>query len=180
MHDAALFGAHVLARSVALHGCTWINVVPTIVAYLLNATKPRTTAISSALKFCRSASAALPADHHRAFEARFGIGIIETMGMTETAAPVFSNPYETDRRRVGSIGLPSGGEAKIVDLDGRECAANETGELVLRGEQRDERLLQARRKRRATPSRRTAGCAPATSAIATRTASSSSPAASRN
>ena len=128
------FSARTFWRDVALHACTWINVVPTIVAYLLNAEEACTYDLS-ALKFCRSASAALPADHHRAFEARFGIGIIETMGMTETAAPVFSNPYEMSRRRVGSIGLPSGGEARVIDREGRECAANECGELVLRGDQ---------------------------------------------
>ncbi|NPT35804.1 AMP-binding protein [Paraburkholderia xenovorans] len=128
------FSARTFWRDVALHACTWINVVPTIVAYLLNADETCTYDLS-ALKFCRSASAALPADHHRAFEARFGIGVIETMGMTETAAPVFSNPYEMNRRRVGSVGLPSGGEARVIDREGRECAANECGELVLRGEQ---------------------------------------------
>jgi len=128
------FSARTFWRDVACHGCTWINVVPTIVAYLLGGDEP--TALDlSALKFCRSASAALPSDHHRAFESRFGIGIIETMGMTETAAPVFSNPYEPERRRVGSIGLPSGAEAKVIDRDGRECAPNEPGEIVLRGEQ---------------------------------------------
>ena len=128
------FSARTFWRDVALHACTWINVVPTIVAYLLNADEACDYDLS-ALKFCRSASAALPVDHHRAFEARFGIGVIETMGMTETAAPVFSNPYEMSRRRVGSIGLPSGGEARVIDREGRECAADECGELVLRGEQ---------------------------------------------
>ncbi|SAK99432.1 long-chain-fatty-acid--CoA ligase [Caballeronia calidae] len=128
------FSARTFWSEASQHGCTWINVVPTIVAYLLNGEGAQGCDLS-ALKFCRSASAALPADHHRAFEARFGIGVIETMGMTETAAPAFSNPYEPTMRRIGSIGLPSGGEAKIVGLDGRECAAHETGELVLRGEQ---------------------------------------------
>ncbi|MBC8639821.1 AMP-binding protein [Caballeronia sp. EK] len=128
------FSARTFWSEASDSGCTWINVVPTIVAYLLNAEGEQDCDIS-ALKFCRSASAALPADHHRAFEERFGIGVIETMGMTETAAPMFSNPYDETMRRLGSIGLPSGGEAKIVDLDGRECASNETGELVLRGEQ---------------------------------------------
>ncbi|MFP3567968.1 AMP-binding protein [Paraburkholderia sp. SIMBA_030] len=128
------FSARTFWRDVARHGCTWINVVPTIVAYLLNNDEPCPFDLS-ALKFCRSASAALPVDHHRAFEARFGIDIIETMGMTETAAPVFSNPYDAALRRVGSIGLPSGGEAKVIGPDGRECAPNECGELVLRGEQ---------------------------------------------
>ena len=131
---APRFSARTFWRDVASAGCTWINVVPTIVAYLLNGEEPRGLDLS-ALKFCRSASAALPGDHHRAFEARFGIGVVETMGMTETAAPVFSNPYEPERRRVGSIGLPSGSEAKVIDRDGRDCAPNEPGEIVLRGEQ---------------------------------------------
>ncbi|OAJ59270.1 long-chain fatty acid--CoA ligase [Paraburkholderia ginsengiterrae] len=131
---ASRFSTRTFWRDVARHGCTWINVVPTIVAYLLNNAEPCAFDLS-ALKFCRSASAALPADHHRAFEARFGIGIIETMGMTETAAPVFSNPYDSSCRKIGSIGLPSGGEAKVINRDGGECEANECGELVLRGEQ---------------------------------------------
>jgi long-chain acyl-CoA synthetase len=128
------FAARTFWRDAAHHGCTWINVVPTIIAYLLNGDGAQGYDLS-ALKFCRSASASLPADHHRAFEERFGVGVIETMGMTETAAPLFSNPYETTMRKIGSIGVPSGGEAKIVDLEGRDCAPNETGELVLRGEQ---------------------------------------------
>jgi long-chain acyl-CoA synthetase len=128
------FSGRTFWRDAASYGCTWINVVPTIVAYLITGDEPRGLDLS-ALKFCRSASAALPADHHRAFEARFGIGVIETMGMTETAAPVFSNPYEVSRRRIGSIGLPSGGEARVIDRDGRECGPNECGEIVLRGAQ---------------------------------------------
>lgn len=128
------FSARTFWRDVARYHCTWINVVPTIVAYLLNHEEACSMDLS-ALKFCRSASAALPADHHRAFEARFGIGIIETMGMTETAAPVFSNPYDIALRRVGSIGLPSGSEAKVIAPDGSECAPYICGELVLRGEQ---------------------------------------------
>ncbi|MDR3097663.1 MAG: AMP-binding protein [Paraburkholderia sp.] len=131
---APRFSARTFWRDAASYGCTWINVVPTIVAYLLNGDDPNGLDLS-ALKFCRSASAALPADHHRAFEARFGIGVIETMGMTETAAPVFSNPYDMARRRVGSIGLPSGSEARVIDCEGRECAPNQCGEIVLRGSQ---------------------------------------------
>ncbi|WP_425495582.1 AMP-binding protein [Pandoraea terrigena] len=128
------FSARTFWRDVMATQCSWINVVPTIVAYLLDGEVPDRSALA-ALRFCRSASAALPADHHRAFEARFGIGIIETMGMTETAAPVFSNPLDATRRRVGSIGLPSGGEAKVVRRDGAQTAPGEIGELVLRGAQ---------------------------------------------
>ncbi|MGC7404247.1 AMP-binding protein [Pandoraea pneumonica] len=131
---APRFSARTFWRDVTATQCSWINVVPTIVAYLLDGEVPERSALK-ALRFCRSASAALPGDHHRAFEARFGIGIIETMGMTETAAPVFSNPIDASRRRVGSIGLPSGGQAKVVRRDGTPTDVGETGELVLRGAQ---------------------------------------------
>ncbi|WP_150665325.1 AMP-binding protein [Pandoraea commovens] len=131
---APRFSARTFWRDVTATRCSWINVVPTIVAYLLEGDAPSRAELAR-LRFCRSASAALPADHHRAFEARFGIGIIETMGMTETAAPVFSNPFDARMRRIGSVGLPSGGEARVIRRDGSQADAGETGELVLRGAQ---------------------------------------------
>ena len=44
------------------------------------------------VRFGRSASSALPPALHKAFEEKFRISIVETMGITEAAAPVFSNP----------------------------------------------------------------------------------------
>ncbi|MBW7900742.1 MAG: AMP-binding protein [Rhodocyclaceae bacterium] len=115
--------------------CTWLNVVPTIVAYLLNdaATAPRRGALP-ALRFCRSASAPLPPEQHRAFEARFGIGIVETLGLTETAAPILANPADVERRRIGSPGKASGCETRIVDpANGRAVEDGRVGEIVVRG-----------------------------------------------
>jgi long-chain acyl-CoA synthetase len=115
------------------HACTWINVVPTIISYLLNEKPDRAMPDLSRLRFCRSASSALAPEHHRAFEQRFGIGIIETMGLTETAAPAFSNPFEPGDRRIGSIGKPSGTQALVVGADGHRLAPGEKGEIILKG-----------------------------------------------
>ena len=50
---------------VVKYQCTWINVVPTIIAYLLNGADPRERGLDiSRVKFCRSASAPLPPEHH--------------------------------------------------------------------------------------------------------------------
>ena len=87
------------------------------------------------IRFCRSASAALPPEHHRAFEAKFGIGIIETMGLTETVAPAFSNPIEAQLRKVGSVGRPSGCEARVVDPRGTTLPDGQIGEILIRGPQ---------------------------------------------
>jgi long-chain acyl-CoA synthetase len=50
-------------------------------------------------------------------------------------APAFSNPIEEERRKVGSVGLPSGCEARIVDEQGGELPDGTPGEIVIRGPQ---------------------------------------------
>ena len=55
---------------------------------------------------------------------KFGIGIIETMGLTETVAPAFSNPLDPAARKIGSVGRASGCEARVVDEAG--CSRSPT------------------------------------------------------
>jgi long-chain acyl-CoA synthetase len=128
------FSASAFWRLADEHRCTWINVVPTIISYLLAGPDPRAEGVDlSCIRFCRSASAPLPPEHHRAFEAKFGIGVIETMGLTETAAPCFTNPLDPARRKVGSPGRAFGNEAKVIDAEGRAAAAGTAGEIMIRG-----------------------------------------------
>ena len=116
--------------------CTWINMVPTIIAYLINAAKSGGALPSQdqlkMIRFGRSASAPLPPEHHREFESLFGITVIEGMGMTESASMVFCNPHD-ERRRYGSPGLPCGVEAKVIDADGELLGDKVVGEICLRG-----------------------------------------------
>lgn len=112
------------------HACTWLSVVPTIVSYLLDKTEPATT---GQLRFARSASAPLAAIHHKAFEDKFGLPMIETMGLTETAAPILSNPMPPNRRKVGSPGLPYGNEVKVAGPEGDEMPDGSIGEVLVRG-----------------------------------------------
>jgi acyl-CoA synthetase (AMP-forming)/AMP-acid ligase II len=112
--------------------CTWINVVPTMISYLLEGSKPdRSETVG--IRFCRSASAALAPDHLQAFEARFEIGVVETMGLTETVAPSFSNPMASALRKLGSVGKASGGQACVLDAQLNQLPAGQTGEIAIRG-----------------------------------------------
>jgi long-chain acyl-CoA synthetase len=115
---------------------TWFNVVPTIIAYLLNGPDPTPAQAEAcrAVRFARSASAPLPVEAHRAFERRFGISVIEAMGLTETASIAFANPLDPGRRKYGSVGLPLGVEARVVADDGSVLGDGEQGEIELRGE----------------------------------------------
>jgi long-chain acyl-CoA synthetase len=130
------FSASAYWNLVAQHRCTWINVVPTIIAYLLNGPDPREKGLDiGPVKFCRSASAPLPPDLHRAFEKQFGIGIIETFGMTETNAPCFTNPLKPARRKIGSPGPAYGNEAKVIDpASGTTLPPGMPGEIMVRGD----------------------------------------------
>ncbi|CAM3615521.1 AMP-binding protein [Polynucleobacter brandtiae] len=116
--------------------CTWINMVPTIIAYLINAAKSGGKIPSREdlqhIRFGRSASAPLPPEHHHEFENLFGITVIEGMGMTESASMVFCNPHD-ESRRYGSPGLPCGVEAKVIDPSGMMLENNTVGEICLRG-----------------------------------------------
>ena len=118
-------------------GCTWINLVPTMIAYLLEADDANTPPVSQLrdIRFARSASSALPPEHLRAFEARFGIGVVETMGLTETVAPSFSNPMDAAQRKLGAVGRASGCQAAVVDANLQPVVDGLTGELVIHGPQ---------------------------------------------
>jgi len=115
---------------------TWINMVPTIIAYLINAAKSTGKKPSreylKLIRFGRSASAPLPPEQHKEFEALFGITVIEAMGMTESSSMVFCNPHD-ERRRYGSPGLPCGVEAKVIDPSGLVLGDQTVGEICLRG-----------------------------------------------
>ena len=122
---------------VARHDCTWFSVVPTIIAYLLEQAEREPAAFDRArmprLRLGRSASAPLSPSMHEAFEQRFQVPIVETMGLSETAAQILSNPMPPTPPRYGSPGVPFGNEAKIIDKQGHELPPGETGELMIRG-----------------------------------------------
>jgi len=114
---------------------TWLNMVPTIVSYLLSGPDltAQQNAACHALRFARSASAPLPPEQHRAFETRFGVSIIEAMGLTECASVAFANPLDRARRKYGSVGLPLGIEARVVDTRGNVVDDGQRGEIQVRG-----------------------------------------------
>ena len=116
------------------HHCSWFSAVPTLFAYMLNndAVPPLR---QDRLRFARSASAPLPPETHRKFEKRFGIPIIETMGLTETGAQILSNPLPPQERKIGSPGIGFGNEVKIINPETlQDKAVGEEGEIVVRGE----------------------------------------------
>ncbi len=133
------FHASLFWTLVVEHGCTWFSAVPTIIHYLLDraAEEPYRfgeTPELRRLRFARSASAPLSASIHERFEQTFRVPLIETMGLTETAAPILSNPMPPEPRKPGSPGRPVGNAVEIIGEDGTALAPGHVGELVVKGD----------------------------------------------
>ena len=78
--------------------------------------------------------AGVSAAHHAPFERRFGFPLVEAWAMTETgcAAAVIAN---VEPRKVGTACFgrpPPEVDWRIVNQEGKNCASNETGELLVR------------------------------------------------
>ncbi len=125
-------------RLVAENHCTWSSIVPTIIKYLLDRAAQEPFEFGNdkrlaAFRFARSASAPLAAVTLEQWEQVFKIPMIETLGLTETAGTVASNPLPPAPRKPGSVGLPYGNDIIIVDDKGDECPPQAVGEIIIRG-----------------------------------------------
>jgi len=124
---------------IADYRCTWFSIVPTIVSYLIDQMQREPDSVDlervqQHVRFGRSASAALPTATHQRFEALFNIPLVETMGISEAAAQILSNPMTPGANQYGSPGRAVGNEVKIVDSQNKVLPCGERGEIVIRGD----------------------------------------------
>lgn len=111
-------------------GATWFSIVPTIISHLLHG---EATPQQHNLRFGRSASSALAPETQTQFENRFNVPIVETMGLTETAAQMLSNPLPPAIRKIGSPGVAIGNETAILSKDLQIVTDGTEGEIAVRG-----------------------------------------------
>lgn len=126
------FRASELWSDLARHACTWCALAPTHVAQLLAAHRDPPQA-SPSLRFVRCSSAPLAPALAQEFEVRHGVPLLEAMGLTEAGSAIFSNPLPPRPRKLGSVGLPFGFDARVVDPSGRALEPGRTGEIQVRG-----------------------------------------------
>jgi long-chain acyl-CoA synthetase len=87
----------------------------------------------SALRWCMAGGSAMPVEVMKAFEAKFGVQILEGYGLSETS-PVASFNVIGRPRTPGSIGYPVFGvEMAILDEKDQPVPDGERGEICIRG-----------------------------------------------
>ncbi len=116
----------------AMPDATTMMGVPTFYTRLLDDAR-LTKDLTKGMRLFVSGSAPLPAETHRAFEARTGHRLLERYGMTETNMNT-SNPYDGDRF-AGTVGLPLPGvEVRVTDpATGTPLGKGEIGVIEVRG-----------------------------------------------
>ena len=119
----------VIAETIERFQVTWMMAVPSFYEMLLD----HATADMSSLRVLESGGAYVSAGTLERMEERFGAAFMPVWGSTETTGVALA--LRPDRpRRPGATGMPvKGYEIRIVDRHGRECAAGEPGEMLVRG-----------------------------------------------
>ncbi|HEX6443478.1 MAG TPA: long-chain fatty acid--CoA ligase [Streptosporangiales bacterium] len=127
------FDGQAALDQIAADGVTVMVGVPTMYAAILAA--DRTGRDLSRLRIGNSGGAPMPAELLRAFEAAFGVVILEGYGLSETASAASFN-RSVDDRRFMSVGRPMWGvEMRVVDEHDRPLppGPDNVGEIVVRG-----------------------------------------------
>jgi 2-aminobenzoate-CoA ligase len=118
-----------LLNAIEQHRATVCFTAPTAYRAMLSQLESRDV---SSLRKCVSAGEALPKATWDAWHAATGIKILDGIGSTEMLHIFIGSPEQS--LRPGATGKPVPGyEAKILDDDGNEAAANTAGRLAVRG-----------------------------------------------
>merc|ERR1711991_994936 len=88
---------------------------------------------NSKLRFIRSSSASLPSNVFKSLESTFKVPVIESYGMTEASHQMTSNLLPPKKRKVGSVGVPTGIKVKIVDNNFKILKPPQEGEILIKG-----------------------------------------------
>ncbi len=105
--------------------------VPTVINMLLARPVPVRREDLPALRYITCSSAPLAREKEEEFERRYGIPLVQGMGMSEAGFMTGNSP---GRRKLGSVGRAMGHTSlRFVDSAGRECGPGEEGEMVVGG-----------------------------------------------
>ncbi|MHB8147959.1 MAG: class I adenylate-forming enzyme family protein, partial [Vulcanimicrobiaceae bacterium] len=124
------FSAGAFWPTVRAHGVTFFSVMPTIVSILLQQPVARDER-NHRVRLCVTPITLLLL---QAFEARFGIPVVNTYGLTEAMLNVM-NFIDPALRRPDAVGKPLSPEVhqlRIVDEEDRDIPRGGVGEIVLR------------------------------------------------
>lgn len=121
-------------KEIYKYKATFVEVVPTILITILNTKYDNYNKLqNSSLEFIGCGSAYLPLNIQKKFEEKFGVGVANLYGLSETGATHFDNPQSLNRK-IGSIGKPFDiFTVKIFDEKRKKAPTGKIGEIGIKG-----------------------------------------------
>ncbi|HZT44490.1 MAG TPA: class I adenylate-forming enzyme family protein [Chthonomonadaceae bacterium] len=137
------FRAHSFWRTLAAERCTWVSVVPTILAFLCEAREDLSALDLSRFRHIICGAGPLTVELAKRFDETFGVRVVHGYGLSETTCYSCFLPIDLDRKAFEhwmfecgfpSIGCPiSANEMAIHDSEGHPLPPDTRGEIVARG-----------------------------------------------
>ncbi|WP_038749577.1 AMP-binding protein [Burkholderia sp. ABCPW 111] len=119
-------------RLIDAYRVNWTSVMPAFLSAFLEYGLKRT---DGTLRGIVCGGQVLLDEVRNRFESEYRVPVFEGFGLTETTSFATMNRHPAERRRFGSIGVALPCNAlRIVDAHGRDVAAGETGEMLIRGD----------------------------------------------
>jgi long-chain acyl-CoA synthetase len=116
------------------HRIDYMEVVPTVLYSILNIYRREIDNDVSSMRFVGCGSAPLQKGVQEQFHRRFGLKVANLYGLSETGPTHIDDPL-IPGWEPGSVGVPLDvNEVKIFDENDRELGPNETGEIVVKGD----------------------------------------------
>ncbi len=131
------FDVQGLCALLAEEGVTMMPVVPPAINAMCQAAEAGVFPRNHKVRWIKSGAAPLAPELARRLTSLTGISVVQGYGMTE-ASPVTHVGYiaPPEMNRPASIGQPLAlTDCRIVDIDGKDVAPGEAGELIMRGPQ---------------------------------------------
>ena len=121
-------------RAINAYGCTTLAGVPAVYNILLRRSNLRSIGLPGLRRFLQAGGALAPENVREMASILPTAEFFVMYGQTEATARISSLPPDRLGEKLGSVGLPMDNLAiRIVDDEGRELAAGQTGEIQVRG-----------------------------------------------
>jgi long-chain acyl-CoA synthetase len=121
-------------KNLLVHRVSVFVAIPQVYILLAEKHVPFYVLLLNPMRICISGGASIPADTIKKFEAKFKKPLMEGYGLSE-ASPICSLNPLNGRRVAGSIGpAVNNVEIRIMDDNGKEVAAGESGEITVKGD----------------------------------------------
>ncbi|HLK60757.1 MAG TPA: class I adenylate-forming enzyme family protein [Chthonomonadaceae bacterium] len=137
------FRAHSFWKTLAAEHCTFVSVVPTILAFLCEAHEDLSALDLSRFRHIICGAGPLTVELAKRFDETFGVRVVHGYGLSETTCYSCFLPIDLDREAYRhwmfdcgfpSIGCPiSANEMAIQDSEGNPLPPDTRGEIVARG-----------------------------------------------